>query len=332
MLGWQVVNAFGVHYEYIGNEDNVLRYIDCYHDKSESSCWIRCANGSDPAKTKELVQKVQRFFEEAINEIQSTESREEQIRLGDFTNSNSLEMYKTYPSTDIKKPEIEISEKSTRTSWINGKYTQLKVKTCAKRYIAVFIDILDVIFDLGETTDKLYASYNIKPAFTGLSVLKSLVDSDRFEDALKKAKEFANYSFHANIQFDLAQYLEEKDRYDLAYEVYSSINTDHLFIEKAKEKMFFIIQNTKNAMQGNIVSKTDMEMKDMLIVELDTMMHFPPEQQSLIDHRIHELCGVKDLTPILTNVRYDGETLLAFCNHIKSLNEKITKLEDMIQK
>ena len=330
MLGWQV-NGFD-HYEYVGNEDSVLRYIASYQNAGKRTYYIRCANGPEPDKTKELVQKVQRFFEEAINEIQSTESREEQIKLADFTQPELLEIYKRSPAMDIKKPEIKISESSCRASWINGNYTQLTFKTYTKRYIAVFIDILDVIFDLGETTDKLYASYNIKSGFTGLSLLKSMVDSNRFEDALKKAKEFANYSFHANIQFDLAQYLEDKDRYDLAYEVYASINTGHLFIEKAKEKMFFIIQNTKNAMQCNTISKTDMEMKDMLIVELDSMMHLPLEQQSLIDHRIHELCGVKDLTPILTNVRYDGETLLAFCNHIKSLNEKIAKLEDMIKK
>lgn len=324
LVSWQVEKSFGNdHYVYKG-EDSILRYIASYERGGTINFYICCAHYPNPAETNKLIEKVQKIFKESIGEIQSSESLEEQLKQADFSTSLSISYY---PERFLGEPKFEVKEDSCRDSWINGKFTQLSFETYTKRYVAIFINILDVVFNLGDTTDKLFTSYKINPSCANLSSLISLVDCDRFEEALKKAGESAIYPRYVNIQFEFGQNLEEKNRYDLAYEVYNSIKQDHPLFEKAKERMFFLIQNTKNAVEQKSISKTSQEMNELLLVEIDNMFNLPKDQQPLIDQRIHELCGKSDLTPILTEVRYDPQTILAFCNHIKSLNEKIASLE-----
>lgn len=325
MLGeWGVEKSFS-SYNYLYNgEDNILRYVASFENNGTINIYIRCAESD---KTKESIKRVQQLFISTIEEIQSNESLEQQCKLADLKN----EKFKLYPESALAIPKFELRKESFRASWINGKYRQLGVKTRAGRYVSIFINVLDLVFNLGEIAEKMHTSFKIKPIYANLISLKLYVDNGRYEDAINHATESAKCPRYQNIQFELAQYLEEKDQSELAYQVYNSIKPDHPIFEKAQERKYYLIQDTKSALELESIPQSVQDKNNLAVTELDTMMQLPKEQQFLVDQRIHELCGMKDLKPVLTNVRYDGETILAFCNHIKALNEKIAGLEILKQ-
>lgn len=321
MIGqWKLDPSFSGSFKYTGN-DNILKDIASYDKYGSRVFYIRCAVSN---QTDELLKRVQDSFIKTIKEILSSESLDQQLQQADCKRKD----YLANSEGVLKIPDFALS----KGSFFDFKYKQLRFETPCGRYVSIFIHVLDAVFKLGETADQIHTYYDIQPAIFNLLVLKTYVDQQNYEKAIKGAENAAKWPRYQNIQFELAQYLEEKQQIDLAYQVYDSIKQEHPLFEMAKERMFYIIQNSKSAIEQMSIPQSDQEKEELLVQELDVMMALPVEQQFLIDQRIHALCGKRDLQPVLTNVRYDGNTVLAFCKHIEELNKKIAQLESATKK
>lgn len=310
---WKIAKSFvGYNFDYTG-QDHILRHVTSYEDRGTINFYIRCA-ATD--KTKETLERVQNLFNQTLKDIQSRETQQQQIENGDCKRTFS------YPEITLKNPEFKLSK-----NFYKEKYRQLQFEAVCGRYISIFINVLDAVFKLGKVTEEMHTKFKIRPTIPSPSLLELYVEHEEYEKAFQGALEAAKWPQHQDIQFEFGIYLESKELVDQAYRVYNSIKPDHPLFERAKERMFFIIQNEKSAMEQMATPQSELDKEELLVHELDVMMSLPEDQQQLVDQRIHELCGKKDMQPVLTNVRYDGKTILAFCKHIAELNKKIAQLE-----
>lgn len=227
--------------------------------------------------------------------------------------------------------KIEFDSQESEKLKINkgSSYMEIYLRLISKtnsRNAGKLIEVLRGFCDLSEIADDLFYTFNIKYVPISFETLKNMVDNGLEQVALNEASK-REYDLYA-----LAKYFDNVGKFDLAYETYKKISEHgHSDCSDANLQITHLISK-KRAAQALLVdakSSDSLEKEDenLTLLEIDALLKCPKDEQRRIDQRIHELAGYYDLKPIIKNVRFNAETMLAFCEHIKSLNEQIASLK-----
>lgn len=231
----------------------------------------------------------------------------------------------------LRFPQLEVKENSNNNEPV---LTQVSLNNSID-YLAFtkIIYHIDAIFNIREIRAQLLTALELPPLCHDINSIKEMANLGRDDDAQAAAIEANEYLGHENTLYELGQHYESLDNLVLALKVYQIIPKANCDFEMANSRINSIVANQRTAIKRKLIAEPiTSEAENLTLLEIDSLLNSPESEQEKIDRRIHELSGGKGFNPVITNVRYDAHTILAFCRRIQDLTTELNQLKSQVQK
>ena len=231
----------------------------------------------------------------------------EELRIG--MNQLLLELNVTLNRTDIITNATRLERNSSQINQFNDFLKGIE------KFLPIASIKKEILETIGIKAPDKHAFYN---------ELEQLIIKGKMNEALLKIKD--NYDEHG--YWNLGNLLEKHGKYSEAINVYQEITQENPHYQEAHIRSVDILIRYE-------LAHPNMPHEEK-INHLDNKIRFLLRagnlgNQQLLDRLFSERCAYSSLTPLISNVKTDEDTLLALANHTASLEKQIIALKNTIE-
>lgn len=179
--------------------------------------------------------------------------------------------------------------------------------------------------DISEILDEIFIIVGItKFQFPSEEPLE-LAKKQQFDQALIKAKKY-QFEGYQDAVWMLAEYLNNNKHFQEAFEAYKAIPDNNPYSSQAAEIIVHLIYSTLDAVSKGQLTLSAEEIITYREEQLRYALKAGPDLQNITDQIYHALCDGEGLTPKVTNVKGDADTLIATAREMRELRAQVKQL------